>query len=590
MRPRAPSIPWTALAFAALLASAAASCRSTDGTAGYPDGPYAIEAGHVLPDLTFEGVTEGGAWGEIHLHDYVAPRTERARLLLVMVNGGLWCGTCRWYGAHPEYLSAPGWERSVRRLDVVVGDRDGAPARAEDARAWQETFALRGVAVAADPGFSLGAVLKGEGAPLPLLLIVDRRRMLVTDVLANPTTEDVLARVGATLESLDGKPPPPAPMEATFDGLFHRNEWDLLLETTVPAAPPEDPTNAVADLPAARELGKALFFDRGLSPSGHVSCATCHDPEKHLSDGLPVAKGVAAGDRRTPAIGLAAHARWQFWDGRADSLWAQALEPLEDARELASSRIFVARRIAGAHARAYARAFPGAPLPDVSAWPAHGKPGEPAYDALSAADKEAATRVFVHAGKAIAAYERTFRVQPSALDAYLKGDRGALGSLEKYGLHLFVRSGCMQCHWGPRLTDDAFHATRTPTGRLDHAADRGRAGGLAAWHDSPFRATGPWSDAPARAAERRDDVPAEALVGKIKTPPLRGVADLSRWGHGGAFDALSGVTESYGRGGVPAGDPSSAGAREPWLPTFGETVQWGLVPFLKTLTARPIVP
>src|SRR5262249_24496103 len=142
-------------------------------------------------------------------------------------------------------------------------------------------------------------------------------------------------------------------------------------------------------------------------------------------------------------------------------------------------------------------------------------------------------------------------------DAYLAGAREALSPLEKYGLTLFVRMGCMQCHWGPRLTDDAFHVTRTPTGRRDGAADRGRVDGL---------------------------------LGQIKTPPLRGVADLSHWGHGGAFDSLAAVMESYGKGGVPPGDAASAGAREPWLVPFGETVQWALVPFLKTLTARPIAP
>ncbi len=414
--------------------------------------------------------------------------------------------------------------------------------------------------------------------------------MRVTSVLANPAPEELEARIAADLATLDGRPPPPAPAEDLVDGLFHRNEWDLLSETSLPGAPPPDPTNAVADAPAAAALGKALFFDAGLSPSQDVSCATCHDPAKHLSDGLPVAKGAAIGDRRTPAIGLASHARWQFWDGRADTLWAQALGPFENAKEMDSSRLFVARRIAALHAADHARAFPGAPLPDTSAWPAQGKPGDAAYDAMSDADKDAATRVFVSAGKAIAAYERTLRVGPNALDAYLGGDRSALAPLEKYGLSIFVKTGCMQCHWGPRLTDDAFHDTRAPTGRPDHAADRGRADGIASLRESDFRATGRWSDDRGAADAPRDDAPDDALVGPFKTPPLRGVADLSRWGHGGTFDALGGVTEAYGRGGVPPDDTSSAGAREPWLMSFGETVQWGLVPFLKTLHAQPLAP
>jgi cytochrome c peroxidase len=563
-------------------ALALAGCGGESSEA-YPEGPFAVEEGRVLPDLPIEG-----ARGEIHIHDYFAPDAARASLLLVEVSGGLWCGTCRWYGAHAGESVARGAGDSVRRLVIVSGDRDNAPARAEDAAAWQETFGLQGIAVGADPEASFAKAL--AGAPLPLFLIVDRRTMRIASILANPAPEELEARLAAARARLDGEPAPPPPPEDLVDGLFHRNEWDLLSETTLPGAPPPDPTNAVADDPAASVLGKALFFDMGLSPSNSVSCASCHDPDKGLSDGLPVAKGVATGDRRTPAIGLAAHARWQLWDGRADSLWAQALGPLESAAEMGSSRVFVARRIAAQHAAAYAKAFPGAPLPDMASWPAQGKPGEPAYEAMSEANKESATRVLVNAGKAIAAYERTFRAQPNALDAYLGGERGALDPLEKLGLSLFARMGCMQCHWGPRLTDDAFHDTRTPTGRLDHAADRGRLDGLARYRASEFRASGRWSDDPASGHSIRDDVPAEALLGQFKTPPLRGVADLARFGHGGAFDTLSSVTEAYGRGGVPAGDAASAGAREPWLMGFGETVEWGLVPFLQTLEARPIVP
>jgi hypothetical protein len=52
----------------------------------------------------------------------------------------------------------------------------------------------------------------------------------------------------------------------------------------------------------------------------------------------------------------------------------------------------------------------------------------------------------------------------------------------------------MQCHWGPRLTDDAFHNTRIPTGGAGDPADRGRIDGFAAWSESEFRADGVWSD------------------------------------------------------------------------------------------------
>ena len=40
-----------------------------------------------------------------------------------------------------------------------------------------------------------------------------------------------------------------------------------------------------------------------------------------------------------------AHNTWQFWDGRKDSLWSQALEPLENPIEHAGSRNYYAHFI-----------------------------------------------------------------------------------------------------------------------------------------------------------------------------------------------------------------------------------------------------
>jgi cytochrome c peroxidase len=575
---------WGALGVAGCHGTAPVDDGPRDPSAGYPSGPYAIAPGGVLPDLAFAGVTETGAPGALHLHDYLPAEAGAPGLLLVTVSGGLWCGTCRWHASHDgEIVSG-----RARRLDLILGDRDNGPAGARDAAAWRSSFhGAGGVAVGADPAFSLGAVLGEERAALPLFLVVDTGTMRVMDVLSNPDGYELSRRLGARLGELAGEAPPPAPDEALVLGTFHQNEWDLLRETTLPGAPPPDPTNAVADSPGARALGEKLFFDAMLSPSGQVSCATCHDPQKHLSDGRPRAEGVSAGDRRTPSIALSAHARWQSWDGRADTLWAQALGPLENPTELGSSRIFVARRIATTHGAAYAAAFPGEPLPDMSGWPEGGRPGEPAYDALPGGDRDAATRVFVHAAKAIAAYERAIRVKPNALDAYLGGQVDALTSDQQYGLELFVRSGCLQCHWGPRLTDDAFHDTRTPTGRVDGLADPGRLEGIAALLRSEFRANGRWSDS---IPEEDTLTAAPAMLGQFKTPALRGVADAAFLGHGGAFDQLSGITEAYGHGGVPEGDPASAGARERWLPTFGETAQWGLVPFLRVETAEIVMP
>lgn len=555
----------------------------------YPSGPYSMVKGGTAPDLELDGVDASGALTRIHLHDYLTRGDAPSGVLMVQVSGGLWCGTCRWYGAHASELGSLAQGDRVRRLDVVVGSRDNAPATAEDAALWRETFSLEGTAVAADPTFAFGAVLEGEEDALPLFVFIDTGTMRIVDMASNPQPAEWRYGIESALAEIDGTEAPEREDEALVDGLFARNEWDLLRETTVPGVPPSDPTNAVADSPAARALGKKLYFDVGLSPSGSVSCATCHDPEKHLSDGLPLGQGMGMGNRRTPAIGLSAHARWQFWDGRADSLWAQALGPLENPAEFDSSRVFVARRLATVYASELTAAFPDQALPDTSGWPERGAPGDAEYDSMSEVDRRQATMLFVDAGKAIAAYERTFRVEPNALDDYLAGELDALTTTEKYGLEVFVRTGCMQCHWGPRLTDDAFHDTRIPMSASASSADRGRIDGLAAWRNSEFRGDGPFSDAP-DAFEGRPTATSDSMVGQFRTPALRGVADLDHWGHDGVFDGLASVTESYGRGGVPAGDPTSAGVREPWIMFFGETAEWALVPFLQTLKAEPIVP
>ncbi len=574
----------------------------------YPQATEPLADGAVLPDLAWRGLDASGAPAAIAMHDYYEPRAERSRVLVVRVDGGAWCGTCRWHAAHTGDLMKLPEAARLRVLDLVVADADNAPAHPEDLPAWRSLVdAPSGIAFGADPSFRLRALGPDGGVLLPLYALVDTKTMRVHGVVSNPDPATLATRIATTVAELDGALPPPPVREALFDGIFHSNEWDMIRDVVTPAAPPADPTNAVADSAAAAALGKALFFDAGLSPNGAVSCATCHDPAKQLADGRATAMGLAAGSRKTPRIALAAFSRWQFWDGRADSLWSQALGPIENEKEIGGSRVGVVRRLVSEHASALAAAFPSLALPspaDLDRLPSAGKPGDAAYDALSAPDRDAVTRVFVAAGKAIAAYERTFRVQSNALDAYASGKLDALSTTEKQGLSLFARVGCMQCHWGPRLTDDAFHVTRVASGRADGSADPGRSEGIVELRASDFLGTGRWSDAPAsgraiRAGDAGGSSGDRALVGAFKTPSLRGIAvtgtasplaGAGPFGHGGTEPTLVSVTESYGTGGAAISDPHATGDLEPWLIRFDVTAQWAIPPFLATLTAKPIVP
>ena len=98
--------------------------------------------------------------------------------------------------------------------------------------------------------------------------------------------------------------------------------------TPIPALPPS-PGNRVADDPVAVNLGHVLFFDTGLSANGKVACATCHVPEKWFTDSLPLAQGVGQAGRNAPTLMGTQWLPYLFHDGRKDSLWAQALGPME---------------------------------------------------------------------------------------------------------------------------------------------------------------------------------------------------------------------------------------------------------------------
>jgi cytochrome c peroxidase len=65
-------------------------------------------------------------------------------------------------------------------------------------------------------------------------------------------------------------------------------------------------------------------------PRRHSESSSLRTPESDA--------GVAPVDRNAPALALAAHNRWQFWDGRADTLWMQALGPFENAKDQAHHR------------------------------------------------------------------------------------------------------------------------------------------------------------------------------------------------------------------------------------------------------------
>jgi cytochrome c peroxidase len=264
----------------------------------------------------------------------------------------------------------------------------------------------------------------------------------------------------------------------------------------------------------------------------------------------------------------------------------QALGPPEVAAELGSSRLFVDHLVWQKYKPAYEAVW--GPMPDLSnaaRFPANGKPGSPEWTTMTDDDRTAATRVYVDVGKSIAAFERTLRVQPNALDRYVGGDEAALSDAEKDGLAAFFRAGCAQCHYGPRLTDDAFHGIGLPTGHADGLTDRGRIDGVAALIGAEFDHASSWSDAPKPYVNLE---PTGTMLGQFKTPTLRGVPDTAPYGHGGTSSSLEDVIEKHGN--IQAQSALVVGAVDASVVPTDPSAVAAIATFLRTLRAEPIVP
>ncbi len=322
-------------------------------------------------------------------------------------------------------------------------------------------------------------------------------------------------------------------------------------------AMPGDPSNAHENDRAAIALGKRLFSDARFSRNQAISCATCHDSNKHFQDGRPRGVGLGLAVRRTMPIVAAGYGPWLFWDGRKDSLWAQALAPMEDIAEHGSNRLRFAHLIHEHYRSEYEAVF-GA-MPDLASLPRDAGPlgtaeEKAAWNALDAKTQQDISRVFANIGKAIAAFERTLRHGESRFDQYVEGlmrrdakAQALLTPQETNGLRIFIGKGqCVSCHNGPLFTDHFFHSTRVPP--LDSAKpDPGRAAGALAVREDEFNCLGRFSDAkPVQCQELRFMVTYDpALRRAFKTPSLRSVALRPPYMHAGQFATLPDVIRHY---------------------------------------------
>ncbi len=298
-----------------------------------------------------------------------------------------------------------------------------------------------------------------------------------------------------------------------------------------PALPEDNPLTA-----QRVELGRRLFHEKALSRDGSLACATCHQTESALSDPRRFSAGVEGrlGHRNAMPLFNLAWKRSFFWDGRAEGLRNQVLQPIEDHKEMDASLEQVAAKLRATEV--YPRLF------------------NEAFGSSEITSERLAL--------ALENFLLSRLSQDSKFDRAMRGEE-KLTELEQRGFDLFMterepRLGslggdCFHCHGGPLFTDHQFRNN----GLAIDESDLGR-----------FLSSG-------IALDR----------GSFATPSLRNVAVTAPYMHDGRFATLEEVLDHYSEGvqRTDTLDPNLAKHPDGGL-RLEPNDKAALIAFLKTLT------
>jgi cytochrome c peroxidase len=261
--------------------------------------------------------------------------------------------------------------------------------------------------------------------------------------------------------------------------------------------------------PARVALGRQLFADPILSGNGQRTCASCHQPGRAFTDGLPRAAAVGTSKavlRNTPTLLNVGLQAGLFYDLRTNTLESQAFDVVHNQAEMGGSMAEAARKMQAspAYVAAFKKAFPATPGPITP---------EQIQNALGS-------------------YERSLVNLDSRFDRYMRGQRAALSAEEVYGFNVFMGKGqCGICHFMP-----LFNGTVPPEFTTTESEVIG----------VPRRADNKQLDPD---AGRYAHTKLEPLQFAFKTPTLRHIGQTAPYMHNGVYGTLEEVIDFYDRGG-----------------------------------------
>ena len=278
------------------------------------------------------------------------------------------------------------------------------------------------------------------------------------------------------------------------------------------------------------ELGRQLYFDPRLSRDGTVSCASCHHPDKGYAFDTQFGVGVKGqeGGRNSPVSYNRILSGPQFWDGRADSLEAQAVGPIANPIEMGFTHDECVERLETieGYRIQFEKIFPdsGVTIDNVGKAIASfervvvtGPSPADYYEPVLLVESQ-----FPELVKDLEAFEEE---DPDSFDFYMEAvensEKNPMSEDAIRGRKLFFdkRSNCSTCHTGANFSDEQYH--NLGVGMDTEKPDLGR-----------FDQT----------KENKDR-------GAFKTPTIRNVALTAPYMHDGSQKTLEEGVEWYAKGG-----------------------------------------